>query len=112
MGSRWTPATRPRSRAGTITTGGEAHGLDESPSQLDPAAFAPRVPEDSMIAPLAMLVLLAALAGPSRASDLERASLSVTDGIVGGFVGRIPRVRLDARYDRVERAFRVVRRRS
>jgi len=67
------------------------------------------------LASLAALVFLSSAAGSTadvQPPDLERASLAVTDGIVGGFVGRVPRVRLAAGYDRVERGFHVVRRRS
>ena len=70
-----------------------------------------------MNAPLAQLVALvplcslAAGGGDAVPRDLELASLAVTDGIRGGFVGPMPHVLLAAGYDRVERGFRVVRRR-
>ncbi|HEX6884229.1 MAG TPA: hypothetical protein VF530_12695 [Planctomycetota bacterium] len=46
------------------------------------------------------------------ASDLEFASLAVTDGIVGGLIASQPRVVLAVGFDRVERVFRAVRRRG
>jgi hypothetical protein len=49
--------------------------------------------------------------GDSPSADLELAQLVVTDGIKGGFIGPMPRVLLAVRYDRVEHAFRAVRRR-
>lgn len=68
------------------------------------------------LALLAALVLLgspiAASGGDEPPADLELASLAVTDGIRGGIAPRTPRVRLAVRYDRVARAFRVVRRRD
>jgi hypothetical protein len=69
----------------------------------------------------ALIVWLAALlpllspqvAGKGEASSwtLERSSLAVTDGTSGTIFSSVPLARLAAHFDRVERAFQVVRRR-
>ncbi|MEQ1894345.1 MAG: hypothetical protein ABL998_17535 [Planctomycetota bacterium] len=68
---------------------------------------------NSPFAPLAVLVALllpsASAGGDGVPVELELDSLAVTDGIRGGIIGPIPRVRLAAGYDRVERGFRAIR---
>ena len=69
------------------------------------------------LASLAILVPLFSSAagiggGDDVPADLEFASVVVTDGMHGGKGGSAPRVRLAAAFDRVERAFRVVRRKD
>lgn len=68
---------------------------------------------------LAALAVLVPLVSPARGTgsddvpaDLAFASVVVTDGMHGGRGGSAPSVRLAAAYDRVERAFRVVRRKD
>ncbi len=72
-----------------------------------------------MKARLASLAALVPLVSPAARTgsddvpaDLEFASVVVTDGMHGGRGGSAPSVRLAAAYDRVERAFRVVRRKD
>jgi hypothetical protein len=68
------------------------------------------------LASLAVLVPLVSPAGGTGSddvpADLEFASVVVTDGMHGGNGGSTPLVRLAAAFDRVERAFRVVRRKD
>jgi len=68
------------------------------------------------LASFAILVPLFSSAAGTRGddvrADLEFASVVVTDGMHGGKGGSAPRVRLAAAFDRVERAFRVVRRKD
>lgn len=71
---------------------------------------------NTRLARLAALVPLfsptAGIGGEAVPPDLELASLAVTDGIVGGIIGPRPQVLLAAGFDRVERGFRAVRRKS
>src|SRR5262245_62495695 len=76
-------------------------------------------PEDAMSSRLARLLAFVPLflsaanrCGDPVPADLEFSSLAVTDGIVGGIAGPLPQVVLAAGYDRVERVFRVVRRKA
>ena len=54
----------------------------------------------------------AGIRGDPVAQDLELASLAITAGIRGGIASRMPRVQLAASYDRVDRVFRVLRRKG
>lgn len=66
-----------------------------------------------LLAALLPLVAPAAgIQGDLPSADLELAQLVVTDGIKGGFIGPRPRVLLAVRYDRLERGFRALRRRT
>ena len=71
---------------------------------------------NSGLAGLAILVPLfssaSGIGGDDVPADLEFASVVVTDGMHGGNGGSAPRVRLAVAFDRVERAFRALRRKD